>query len=312
MSAQEMTLPLAQRLWIYQRERFPILRTAVLVAAFSAASVNVSAFLAGRPLPAFAAYLVAFVVAFLVFMQLRVCDEVKDKEIDRRFRPALPVPRGLISLRVIVGLGLAAVPLAAISAALFELGLLWLLALVWLWLSLMTVEFFVPHWLRARPFFYVVSHMMIMPLLDLFVTGCEWLVAGGGPPQGLWLFLVLSFLNGCVLEVGRKIRAPDQEREGVDTYSALLGPGRATLLWCALVIVACGFLIAVGRAVGAMHLVGLVGLAGLAACLVAAALYLRSPTERAQRRVDSMAGLWVLACYGAAGFAPLVATWSGL
>lgn len=312
MPAQEMTLPLAQRLWIYQRERFPVVRTAVLVAAFSAASVNVSAFLADRPLPPFAAYLVAFVVAFLVFMQLRVCDEVKDREIDRRFRPALPVPRGLVSLGVIVGLGLAAVPLAAIFAALLDLGLLWLLALVWLWLGLMTMEFFVPHWLKARPFFYVVSHMMIMPLLDLFVTGCEWLVAGGGPPQWLWLFLVLSFVNGCVLEVGRKIRAPEQEREGVDTYSALLGPARATLLWCALIVVACGFLLAVGGAVGAFYLVGLAGLLALAACLVTAALYLRAPTEGAQRRVDSMAGLWVLVCYGAAGFAPLAANWSNL
>ncbi|PAU78481.1 UbiA family prenyltransferase [Halomonas salipaludis] len=307
MSAQEMTLPLAQRLWIYQRERFPVVRTAVLVAAFSAASVNVSAFLADRPLPAFAAYLVAFVVAFLVFMQLRVCDEVKDRDIDRRFRPALPVPRGLVSLAVIVGFGLAGVPLAAVAAAVLDPRLLWLLALVWLWLGLMTMEFFVPHWLKARPFFYVVSHMMIMPLLDLFVTGCEWLVAGGGPPQWLWLFLVLSFVNGCVLEVGRKIRAPEQEREGVDTYSALLGPGRATLLWCALTIVAFGFLLAVGSAVGAFYLIGLVGLAGLAACLACAARYLRAPTEGAQRRIDSMAGLWVLTCYGAAGFAPLAA-----
>ncbi len=310
MSAQELTLPLPQRLWIYQRERFPVVRTAVLVAAFSAASVNVSAFLAERPLPGFEAYLVAFIVAFLVFMQLRVCDEVKDRDIDRRYRPTLPVPRGLVSLRVIVGLGLVAVPLAAVAAVMLDPGLLWLLALVWLWLGLMTVEFFVPDWLRARPFIYVVSHMMIMPLLDLFVTGSEWFVAGGGPPQGLWLFLVLSFLNGCVIEVGRKIRAPENEREGVDTYSGLLGPGRAALLWCALIIVAFGFLLAVGRAVGAFHLVALVGFAGLAACLVFAGLYLRVPSERAQGRIDAMAGVWVLACYGAAGFAPLVTFWS--
>lgn len=310
MSAQEMALPLAERLWIYQRERFPLARTALLVAVFSAASVNVSALLGDRPLPAFAAYLVAFIVVFLTFMQLRVCDEVKDAATDRRFRPELPVPRGLVSLPTIIAFGLAAVPMAAVAAAALYPPLLWLLALVWLWLGLMTVEFFVPEWLRARPFFYVVSHMMIMPLVDLFVTGCEWLAANGRPPDGLWLFLMLSFVNGCVIEVGRKICAPEKEREGVDTYSAMLGRRNATLLWCALIAVAFSLLLAVGGAIGAFRLVGLIGLVALAACSVSAALFLRAPTVSAQRRIDAMAGSWVLACYGAAGFAPLVASWS--
>lgn len=309
MPTQEMALPLAQRLWIYQRERFPIARTALLVAVFSAASVNVSAFLAGRVLPALATYLVAFLVAFIVFMQLRVCDEVKDAETDRRYRPELPVPRGLVPLRTIVGFGLVAVPVAAIATAALYPPLLWLLALVWLWLGLMTAEFFAPDWLRARPFFYVVSHMAIMPLLDLFVTGSEWLVANGTPPNELWLFLVLSFVNGCVIEVGRKIYAPEKEREGVDTYSAMLGPRNAALLWCALVAVAFGFLLAVGSAVNTFWLVGAIGLLGVAASVVSAALYLRAPSVSAQRRIDAMAGLWVFACYGAAGFAPLVGLW---
>ena len=33
--------------------------------------------------------------------------------------------------------------------------------------------------------------MMIMPLIDLFVTGCEWVPAGAYPPDALALFLVL-------------------------------------------------------------------------------------------------------------------------
>ena len=35
--------PVLRRLWIYQRERFPLSRTALLLAVFSAASINVSA-----------------------------------------------------------------------------------------------------------------------------------------------------------------------------------------------------------------------------------------------------------------------------
>jgi 4-hydroxybenzoate polyprenyltransferase len=35
-------------------------------------------------------------------------------------------------------------------------------------------------------------------------------------PAGLFWFLAASFCNGVVIEIGRKIRAPAQEEEGVD------------------------------------------------------------------------------------------------
>jgi hypothetical protein len=304
----ETALPVLHRLWIYQRERFPLARTALLVAVFSAASINVSAHLAARPLPPWSAYAVAFLAALIFFFQLRACDEIKDADEDARYRPERPIPRGLVTLRLIVGLGIACVPVALAAAVVVEPLLVMPLALVWLWMSLMTVEFFAPEWLRARPSVYLVSHMLIMPLIDLFVTACEW-IRHGGPPAALWLFLVLSFLNGCVLEIGRKIFAPDQERPGVETYSVLLGPRRAILIWCIVVAVAFGFLLAVGaslHAPRALFLIGPVGLIGLAGCIACAVLFLRTPDAAAQRRIDTASGLWVLICYGAAGFAPVV------
>jgi 4-hydroxybenzoate polyprenyltransferase len=305
----EAALPIARRLWIYQRERFPLARTALLLAVFTAASINVSAHLAGRALPSWPSYLVAFVVGLVFFFQLRACDEIKDADDDRRYRPERPIPRGLVELRLIVGLGLAAVPLAALATAALDPHLLWPLALVWLWMALMAAEFFVPEWLKARPFLYLVSHMLIMPLIDLFVTACEWLRVSGSPPPGLWLFLVLSFLNGCVLEIGRKIYAPGNERTGVETYSALLGPRNATLLWGAILAAAFAFLLAVGAAIGAPRLVGAIGLLGLAACLAGGLMFWHAGDAAGQTRIDTMSGLWVLTCYGAAGFAPLLARW---
>jgi hypothetical protein len=312
VATSEVTLSVLQRLWIYQRERFPLARTALLLAVFTAASINVSAHLAGRPLPPWPSYLVAFAVGLIFFFQLRACDEIKDAEDDRLYRPERPIPRGLVSLGLIVGLAIAAVPVATLVTAALDLHLLWLLALVWSWMALMTAEFFAPHWLKARPFLYLVSHMLIMPLIDLFVTACEWLTVSGRPPAGLWLFLALSFLNGCVLEIGRKIYAPANERTGVETYSALLGPRNATLLWCAILVAAFAFLIAVAVAIGAPRLVSAVGFVGLVACLACGFLFLRAPDAAAQSRIDTMSGLWVLICYGAAGFAPLVLRWSAL
>jgi 4-hydroxybenzoate polyprenyltransferase len=183
------------------------------------------------------------------------------------------------------------------------------LALVWLWMALMAAEFFAPEWLKARPFLYLVSHMLIMPLIDLFVTACEWLTRAGTPPSGLWLFLLLSFANGCVLEIGRKIFAPENERLGVETYSALLGPRTATVLWSGALAAAFVLLVGVGFAIGAPRLVGGIGLAALAACLFGAWTFLRTLTAAGQKRLDTLSGLWVLICYGGAGFGQVLLRW---
>jgi len=120
------------RLWIYQSERFPLAKTVPLLAVFSAASITVSATLANRPLPDIQAYLIGFGLVFVLFFQLRVCDEVKDLEDDRTYRPERPIPRGLVSLRLIVTLGLVTIPIAVLLALLHGYGLLWLLVAVWL------------------------------------------------------------------------------------------------------------------------------------------------------------------------------------
>ena len=95
------------------------MQTVPLLTVFAAASVNVSAMLAGRPLPGIWAYVVAALLALGIFFQMRAFDEAKDLEDDRRYRPERPIPRGLVSLRVILGL-----------AALVGAGML---ALAWAW-----------------------------------------------------------------------------------------------------------------------------------------------------------------------------------
>ncbi len=305
----EQQIGIFARLWIYQRERLPFGKTATLLALFSAASINVSAALAGVARPGLGAYLVAFICAFVFFAQLRACDEIKDGEEDARFRPERPIPRGLVTLETIVGIGIALVPLAALVAWLRAPVLLWPLALVWLWMGLMTFEFFVPDWLKARPVAYLVSHMAIMPLIDLFVTACEWLPRAWTPPAGLSIFLALSFVNGCVIEIGRKIYAPSAEREGVETYSKAWGIERALGVWATCLVASAALLIAVGVKLGAGVPVTAVAAVALAAALWTAHRFHAARDTQAQKRIDLVAGLWVALCYGTAGLAPLLPGW---
>ena len=215
-----------------------------------------------------------------------------------------PIPRGLVSLRLIVTLGVVTLPLTALAAWVWHPPALWLLALVWVWLAAMTAEFGAPHWLKARPVLYLVSHMAIMPLIDLLLTGLEWL-PHGGPAPALWLFLVLSFVNGCVLEVGRKLWSPAHEIAGVDTYSGLWGPRTAALIWSALIALSLILLIATGAATGVVVISVTLGGGGAILCWISAASYARTPSPKAETRMDTIAGLWVFACYAIAGFAPL-------
>ncbi|MGO9392979.1 UbiA family prenyltransferase [Rhodoblastus sp.] len=295
---------LPSRLWTYQAERFPLLRTAALVAVFSSASIAVCARLGGRDLPPLHAFAVAFVVVLILFFQMRACDEFKDHEDDCRYRPERAVPRGLVTLREVGWTAAMAGAVALFAALSLGLSVAGLLLLVWAWLALMTKEFFAPQALRRLPLVYLVSHMLIMPLIDLFVTGCEWAARGLSPPPFLWLFLSLSFVNGSVLEIGRKVWTPSSEREGVETYSALWGARRAATVFAGCVVVSFLLLCGVGLAEHAFWPVASVGLVGFGAVMLTVRDFLADSTPATQARIESMSGLWVFVCYATAAFLP--------
>lgn len=289
--------PLAGRLWIYQRERFPLAAYVPLIGISAVAAAGYSSAARGRPgLPPWPVLLAGGVTGIAFFFLLRVADEHKDARVDRQFRPELPVPRGLVTLAELRRAG-AAVALAAVLAnALVAPRLLLALVPAALWAGLMAREFFVAEWLRARPAAYLLSHMMVMPLLFAYLTGLDWLAPGVEPPRTLPLFLGLAFLNGILVEVGRKIRAPGDEREGVETYTARWGVRAAPAVWlCALALAAVlGALAAPGAAAGVAAIA--LAVTGLAAALPAAA-FLRAPSSARAGQIETAAGLWTLASY---------------
>lgn len=300
-------MSLGRRLWIYQAERFPVFRNGALIAMFSAAGVTLSAVLGGRHLPGTGAYVAALTVAVLAFFQLRVADEFKDAEEDRLYRPERPVPRGLVSLRLIAVLAATAALCQAAAGALLDARLVPLLAVVWLWMALMSAEFGVRAWLRRHQMVYMVSHMAIMPLIDFFITACEWLPSAGKPPPALVPFLLLSFANGCVIEIGRKTWAPENERIGVESYSGLWGARRAVMVWMGILAVAVVLAVAVGISGTALAWVAVGTMLAVLPAARAGMAFLRQPTPQTQAAVENGAGLWVLGSYLTVGLGPVLA-----
>lgn len=302
--ANENPQPLFARLWRYQAERFPVLKHGVLILVFSGGEALYGARLRDLP-PDWPAVVVAALVCFGLFFQLRVADEHKDLADDTRYRPERPVPRGLVRLAELRVLAFATAALQLALTAVFHWPLVFVLLGVWGWMALMTAEFFAPAWLKARPIAYLVSHMLIMPLIALYAVAAG---ARGSTPEvslGLVAFLILAFANGVVLEVGRKTWAPMDERAGVETYSKLWGARRAAQVVAAVGLAAGLVALLAQWAIGgaAWRPVLVVGFMQLGA---AAWVFLQHPNRRTAKVLEASSGLFVLAVYLGVAWLPVL------
>ncbi len=230
---------MTNRWWIYQKERFPVFAHGPLIVIFCLAVMLFSALQQQQfILPDIVRIAGAVISTLILFFQLRVADEFKDFEIDSKYRPERPVPRGLVQLQELAKLAYLGAAIQFLIALLVDIGLLPILAAVWAYLALMTKEFFAPEWLRKHPAIYLVSHMLIMPLIAFYISAFDWLCVCRAMPQGMLWILSVAFFCGLVLELGRKIRIPRLEREGVETYSALWGTGNSVAIWLVSIVAA--------------------------------------------------------------------------
>lgn len=295
---EQNNAPLLKRLYWYQNERFPLLGHGLLVAAFSFSAIAYSRHCRGAEgFVPWDRYFTGIFTTITLFLLVRIFDEFKDAEDDAQYRPHLPVPRGLISFEQLKWLGIVVAALQIAVNAYFFPVMLWLYFAVIGYLLLMGKEFFVAEWLKKHQFWYVVSHMFIIPLVDIYASGLDWLLDGAAAPKGLLFFFAVSYMNGIVLEVGRKIRAPEQEAEGVLTYTAMLGPGRAVALWIATLVATLLLSVAACRYAGYSYIAYYL-LAGIfILCATPALLYWRQKTPRNAKFVEYASALWTIGMY---------------
>ena len=294
------------RFWVYQRERFPVLAHGLLIAAFSSSAVCFSALLRGRirPLPPPLTFIVAFGTAFLFFLQLRIADEFKDFDEDSRYRPYRAVPRGLVSLRELGILGFAAGVIQLVLGLLLYPSIVLLLAVAWTYLALMSKEFFVGEWLKRHPVVYLVSHMVIIPIVDFYATATDWWLLG--PPAGLAWFVAASYSNGIVIETGRKIRAPADEEHGVNTYSALWGPRVAVAVWLGAMLATAGCALLAAARIDFLIPVAAVLVTMLLLAGSVVWRYLAEPTTKHAKRIEALSGVWTICLYLSLGLVPML------
>jgi 4-hydroxybenzoate polyprenyltransferase len=236
----------------------------------------------------------AFLSTIIFFLQLRIADEFKDYDDDLAYRPYRPVQRGLVLLSELKRIALAA-------AAFLFAGVLWInprlvfpLLLVWAYMLLMAKEFFVHDWLKRRPVIYLVSHMLIMPLIYFYITACDWTFEDAAMPSHLVWLLGMGFFNGIVIEIGRKIRSPQDEEQGVETYSALWGPARATIVWIGALLVTMFFTLMASSKIDLRVPIAWLLTAAILAALTVAVRFLHNAVHGSGKQIELISGIWTL------------------
>ena len=190
-----------------------------------------------------------FIIIFMFFFQLRITDEFKDYEEDLKYRPYRPVQRGIISLKALGKIGIATIIIQIILAHVINPKLIYFMLLVWIYMFLMTKEFFIKNWLTERILIYALSHVVIMIFITLVILKGTGYILESHFLETLYLSLeryeknifigliplfALNYLNGIVLEIGRKTRKANEEEYGVQTYSKLWGRKKAVFILCIL------------------------------------------------------------------------------
>lgn len=293
----------SNRWLIYLNERFPLLQYGAIVAAFSYSGLCVSRMMRGAVgLPDWQALAAAYFCSLILFFQLRVADEFKDHDEDCRYQPERPVPRGLVKLKELAVLGLLGACVQATLAFTYQQTLLLPLFLTWLYFALMSVEFFVGDWLKRHPFTYLWTHMLILLFVDIFITAFDWMKGTALPPSGLWLFLAVSFCNGVIIEIGRKIKAKGEEKIGVTTYTSAWGMRPAATVWLVAISISGMLAIATAAKLGfALPIAVLTSVLIFCAAIITLK-FLKQP--RSGKSFEAFSGAWTLITYLALGTVP--------
>lgn len=301
----ENQLNFLQRLNIYQKERFPVIAHGLLISIFTFSAISYSRICRGvEGFVDIEAYLVAAFTTVTLFYLLRVIDEHKDASDDALYRGHLPVPRGLVTLKELRVTGVILFTAQIILNFIYFPKILFLYAIVIFYLWLMGKEFFVSRWLKKRPVIYALSHMFIIPLIDIYASGMDWLRADAKAPTGMIFFFIVSYLNGLVLEVGRKIKDPKNEE--FNTYSTLYGMNKAAIIWLTILFIDLLFSIVASwyAGLGSIAIIILIALFTISA--VPAAMFLKRKSEKNAKLIENFSGLWTMSMYLILGGIPMI------
>lgn len=283
------------------QERFPPLQYGVLIVSYYSSNQFLAHALveSGRPMQYDLGSLLGAVTLLCIFFHVRVFDEHKDFEDDCRHFSGRVLQRGVVSLRELKYLAAVAIGLELLLSACWtpagKPAALTATVIVLAFSLLMFEEFFARQWLRRHFLVYAVSHMLLMPLLAMVVFG---FAVGRYPweaPRWYWLYAAVGFFVAFNWEISRKIRAPEEEIDGVDSYTSVFGTFGAAYAVLAVRVVDTALVALVGWHLGLSVWFYVVLIALFGVCMIGFLQYRFNVTPKTARRMETYAGMYVVA-----------------
>jgi len=219
-----------RRWWQFLKERHEPFSITLMVAIFFAAV----AFVAYQPgvhaPPCWKRLAAGFAIVWLIFLHMRMFDEVKDYDVDREHNPERPLARGLISVGEFSAMTMLVLAIEIALAGIMQWPMLPAYMMVLCFTLLMRMEFFVGDWMRPKLELYAITHTFSAAMISMLIHSIVCFSDFAGADRGMLLYALGNWFVFNVFEFGRKTFAVEEEREGVESYSNRLKPIGAVIL----------------------------------------------------------------------------------
>lgn len=228
-----------------------------------------------------------FVVAFLQFLMVRIIDEFKDYEEDCKYRPYRPVPRGLVTLKELKILFIICAILQVVITGIFNREGLLLLGLVWIFFAIMSKGFFIKKFLDKHILAEVTLDEILMPILVLYLSSFIYI-----DYSNIWSLLLISYVISWIVEIARKVRCQEDEEDGVKTYTAVFGIGKAVLILVTLETI---LMLLQIKVLGFIYLPWIIGVYAL--INIINLLFVKNKTKKFAKLTELAANIYIMIVY---------------
>ncbi len=287
----------ASRFKAYLDERFPLFSHGILIVSYYSSNQFLAFALEepGHPMSYSSNSIIGAIVLFCMFFHLRVFDEHKDYVEDMKFHPERILQRGLITLKDLRCFGAAAILFELVLCSICGFPALLAAVIAILFSALMLREFFVGAWLKRHFLLYAFSHMLIMPLFALMVFSITTSKYPWEAPGWFWLYSFVGFFVTFNWEMSRKIRAPSDEVEGLDSYSKIFGTYGAAYMVILVRVIDTAMVFLVGWHLELSPFFYIVLILLFLICCVGLLQFRFNTCRKTAKRMEAYAGMYIIA-----------------
>lgn len=218
------------KLYKYQKERFPL----QILIFTTISSVLASYAVAGENAGIKEIILVFFAGLFFIF-HIRVIDESRDAEYDKKFYPNRPVTKGFISLKELFYADIIGIIFILVVALIYGKASIIIALAMFVFTLLAWKDFFIEKFLLDKPLLYHLVNSPQMIMLQLFIFAV--FTRSFQMTKAMWLLAALVYLNIFILELIRKIKRPTVSGDAGDVYSKSLSFNGALIFTMILALI---------------------------------------------------------------------------